>query len=285
MSGKRLDEAIADAANAQRVAEYRAGLRQRIELPVIKQFAQELENGAGDEIIDSLRGDFDAAAAALAKIKERVEPGVSAEAFLAQADADGLEAWNQFDRHLAVLDRIAVVVGDFGPHGSFELVQPPQGPVAAWAGEIDRRALLFVGPDTNLISTSQTFRACQGGRHRASAWFKLAGVLQLSSIDQAREKVRAWSEATFAATVSDNGRGASTPMRASSILRSRIPTRKPRFSNALSLLRMPAAARLDGRRRGPPAAFPLRSTRRGADPQMPVRRCTPPLPEPTEAVA
>ena len=75
VSGKRLDEAIADAANAQRVAEYSAGLQQRIELPVIKQFAQELKNGDGEEINDRLRGDFDAAAAALAKIKERDEPG------------------------------------------------------------------------------------------------------------------------------------------------------------------------------------------------------------------
>ena len=225
LSGKQLEEAIAAASAAQHANEFRQSLRQRVVRPGLQKFMAALKDGAADQIIDSLREPFDAAAAALLKITERVEPGVSAEAFLASADADGLAAWGQIDKHLAVLDKIAAVVGEFGPHGSFELVSPPQGPVAAWSHEIDRRALLFTGPDTNLAAVSQAFRECQGGataQAAGSSW--RVCYSSAASTRLAKKSAHGLKPRTMRSCPPTAGVVAWTPMRASSIRRLRTRT-------------------------------------------------------------
>ena len=83
LRGAKLDAAIAEAAAAQRVTEFRAGLRQRAELPTMKRFVATLdEGGAADEIITAVTPAFDAAPGALVEIREKIGDADNVEAFL-----------------------------------------------------------------------------------------------------------------------------------------------------------------------------------------------------------
>ena len=83
LTADRITDLIAEAARAQSIATYTGELRQRTERLFVGAFYEALQDGAADEILDSLRPAFDTAA----------------EAFLHSAKPEALHAWQQLDTH------------------------------------------------------------------------------------------------------------------------------------------------------------------------------------------
>jgi hypothetical protein len=79
LRGDELDERIAQAARPGNRRIPYAGLRQRAELAVMKEFVNALQDGAAGQIIDSLRPQFDAATKALIGCGEIVDLNTDAE--------------------------------------------------------------------------------------------------------------------------------------------------------------------------------------------------------------
>jgi hypothetical protein len=209
MTPDQRDKVIADAWAAQGIAEFRAGLQQRVEPALLRQFGQALENGAADQVISALAQAFNENARALEKCAQLVDPNVNPEVFIAQADAESLQAWRAIDVHVAALAKISAVVGQFGPMSTtWKLVDRPAN--IPGAEFLDNNGVLCVAPEYDLVQACKAFRLVHGG-HRNSAWFKLAPVLKLCTIAEAREKVRAWSEIGWDGLGLNQGRGRMDP--------------------------------------------------------------------------
>lgn len=206
LRGKELDKQIAAAAAALQVQEFRRGLQQRVERPLLMQFVQALdEGGAADAVIDSLRPQFDEAAAELAACAQLVDPTVDAEVFLSSATADGIRAWQAIDEHVTTLTKIGSAVGHFGPHStSFPLSEVPAS-TSTPTGFLNNVGVLCVDPQWGLERGCRLFM--NHGTHRGSPWFKGASMLKLNSIAEVREKVRSWAEAQWDALGINQGRG------------------------------------------------------------------------------
>lgn len=207
VDGPKLDKLLAEAAMAKQILELRVSLKQRVELPLMKQFGARLNDGAADEIIASLAPQFDKAAAGLAKCAEVVPATVDAEDYLRSVDDAGRKAWQAIDGHVAVLTRIGSAVSQFGPLSTtFPLIEKPTNfPFLA-----DNRALMCVSPEMDLMLSCQAFTSINGP-HRHSPWFKLASVLKLNTIAEARERVRATAESAWDAVGMGQGRGILDP--------------------------------------------------------------------------
>ena len=65
LTADRITDLIAEAARAQSIATYTGELRQRTERLFVGAFYEALQDGAADEILDSLRPAFDTAAEAI----------------------------------------------------------------------------------------------------------------------------------------------------------------------------------------------------------------------------
>lgn len=205
LRGKELDKQIAQAAAAIQVQEFRRGLQGRVEPAVIRQFVAALDEGAADAIIDSLREPFDSAAAELAACAEVVNPSDDPETFLASATAQQIKAWQAIDEHIETLTKISSAVTHFGPHStSFPLSEIP-GNISSGTGFINNNGVMCVDPQWGLERGCQLF--LNHGTHRNSPWFKGASMIRLNSIAEAREKIRAWSEAAWDGLNINRGRG------------------------------------------------------------------------------
>jgi hypothetical protein len=73
-------------------------------------------------------------------------------------------------------------------------------------GWVDNRGFMCVDPNYSVEQACQAFRSIHG-THRASPWFKLAPTLRLCTIEEAREKMRAWAEAAWETLGINQGRG------------------------------------------------------------------------------
>jgi hypothetical protein len=111
----RRDALITEAALPQMRAVYLGDLKRRTERLFVAAFHQALDDGAADEILDSLRAQFDAASEAIAKAKAL---GINAESevehILATAEPGLIEAWQQLDGHLAIINSIGAIASQFG---------------------------------------------------------------------------------------------------------------------------------------------------------------------------
>jgi hypothetical protein len=200
--GKR----ISAAAQAQHANEYRERLGQRAEQASLRKFHSELGDGIADEIFDGLRAAFTEHAAQLAAIRELIDPNVDAETFIREASAPQLDAWRAIDDHNAALTRIADVVEMFGPTGDFQQVaHPTQLGHIVNTGAFNARGLFLTRTD---IPIDQACKAMfNTGAHRGSCWFRAANMLQLNTIEQTRERMRAFCEAWWDGQAVDRGRG------------------------------------------------------------------------------
>ena len=182
---RALDKLLPAAATAQMVNTYRQELAARAEHTLVGQFHRELEAGAADEILDSLRPQFDRHAAAIATAKIPVHRGITAEHVLASGQKGTIEAWQSLDSHLKVISKIGAIASAFGPNGSFPQIVPyanadgfrlADAAIMCTAGDLVADSALFGRPD-------------QG--HRTSPWARV--TLKLHSIESAKDRYRQWA--------------------------------------------------------------------------------------------
>ena len=103
LTADRITHLIAEAARAQSIATYTGELRQRTERLFVGAFYEALQDGAADEILDSLRPAFDTAAEAIAQARDLIPVETPAEMFLHSAKPAALSAWQSLDDHLATI--------------------------------------------------------------------------------------------------------------------------------------------------------------------------------------
>lgn len=210
LRGKDLDKQIAQAAAALQIQEFRRNLQARVEPAVVRQFVEALdEGGCADAVIDSLRPQFDEAAAKLAQCAELVSAGTDAETFLATATSDQIQAWQAVDEHIATLTKVSSAVTHFGPQSTtFPLSEVP-GTMGSIAAFINNNGTMCVDPQWGLERACELFQ--NYGTHRNSPWFRGASVLKLNNIADAREKIRAWAESAWDGLNINQGRGRLDP--------------------------------------------------------------------------
>jgi hypothetical protein len=190
LTADTLRDLLTDAALKHMVADYSGHLRGRAERLFLEAFFQVLENGAADEILTSLRPDFDAAAEAVAEARELIPVSAPAEQFLSEATPEAVVAWQSLDIHINKLNAIGLVASLFGPRSQkFALVEEY---ALADNFRLHDRALFCA--DGDLEADSKVFNG--PGVHRASPWFRI-GRLRLHSVESARERYRIYAEAEW----------------------------------------------------------------------------------------
>ena len=149
-------------------------------------FHQALDDGAADEILDSLRPAFDTAGEAIAGARDLIPAEQPAEQFLHTAEPAALAAWQSLDGHLAVINAIAAIASAFGPRlGKFPLITEYAG---GDGFRLNDRAIFCCAGE--LESDSRPFGLPDRG-HRTSPWFKTP--LRLHTVESARDRYRQWA--------------------------------------------------------------------------------------------
>ena len=156
----------------------------------VGEWHRQLEAGAADLILDSVRGKYDKAAAAITHARALIPMQSSPEHILATAGDGALEAWRTLDEHIRVVDMIGTrIAAQFG----CRLGQFPQ--VAEFANadghKLEDRAIFCTAGA--LESDSSVFR--QPGSHRNSPWCRVE--LRLATVAEARDRYNAWAAAEF----------------------------------------------------------------------------------------
>jgi hypothetical protein len=190
---KKLDKLIADAAHQVAIANYRKDLRQIAEPVLVEQVHRELENGAADSILDSLRDRFTEHATQISAARDLIPPESDLAAWLSTARPDAVEAWQQLPGHLGVLDRIGRIAASFGARPTAHF------PLFVEQGFTENRLVsdvaLFCANGNDLAADSAPFLRLGPTGHRASPWF--AVPLRLNSTTQAAERYRQWCESEW----------------------------------------------------------------------------------------
>lgn len=196
----------ADAASATAVAEYRAGLAQRAGRKFLGRFYDCLGDGDADTILDSLRPAFDNAASAVGDAMRIVDINATDTELATTATTEQLAAWRGLAGHLTILNRIAAIATEFTTAGHFPLVADPRErdvQLKGHSGPLHPRAVMCsqLPPDyaTQIFMQPNPF-----GGVRTSPWLTAQPVLH--TLDEARERVRAWAEDTWAVAEANRGK-------------------------------------------------------------------------------
>jgi hypothetical protein len=194
------------AAAAHAAVEFRGQLRQRSEHLFVQRFGGALVDGGADAILDSLRPEFDEAAAALHAAMEIVDVNASAEFLAEHATPEETAAWRSLKPNVMRLDKIAAIARQFGPKSiTFGVLDVPFG--VEFHG-VDDEALLCTEGD--VLQASAAFRARRADV-RTAPWLRTTP--KLLTIDEAKERLRAWAEHAWNITHSDRGKGVIDPER------------------------------------------------------------------------
>ena len=198
----KLQKMLPPAALADKTGEFRAGLAGRAERMCVQRWYRELEKGAADQILDSLRPEFDRHVEAIAEAKAC---GINAESTLETLIATGepglVGAWNNLGAHVQGIAKIAAVASEFGcqPKAMFPQVR------AYTPGHVhllDDRALMCC--DGGLLGDSSLFRRPDQG-HRTSPYFRTP--LKLRTIAEAQQWHDLWAAEEFDRIHVDRPRG------------------------------------------------------------------------------
>jgi hypothetical protein len=187
---KALDKLLTAAATAQQIATYRGDLARRSEHVLVGEFHRQLAAGAADQILDSVREKFQAAADQITHARTLIPMQSSPEHILATAGDGALQAWRTLDEHIRIVDVIGTrIASAFGPRlGNF----PQVTEFALGDGSrLEDRALMACAGD--LVTDSSFFR--QPGSHRNSPWCR--AELRLNSIGEARDRYNRWAAVEF----------------------------------------------------------------------------------------
>ena len=167
LRGAELRKRISQASAAHYEIEYGHGLPARAERSAVYAFTKALENGGADTIIASLTTRFDAAAKALTECAEHIDPNMDPDTALRSSTDDRVRvAWQDIDRHVNTLDKVAAVVTQFGGKSlTFGLIELPNS--LGGTGRLDDRALMAVDHQKlDITRASAIFN--QPGTHRPS---------------------------------------------------------------------------------------------------------------------
>ena len=135
---------------------------------------------------------------------ELIDPNADPEQFLAGTDEAGRQAWQAIGPNVDTLTKIGTLVASFGAKSpTFSLIELPAQ--LGGTGFLSDYALMCVVGQYGIEEPSAVFN--QPGLHRRSPWYQAASTLQLNTIEQAREKLRVWSEAAWNALDLNKGRG------------------------------------------------------------------------------
>jgi hypothetical protein len=190
LDAKTLDRLVVAAATTKMVTAYRGDLALRSEHVLVGEWHSQLEAGAADQILDSVRKKFQAAAEQIAHARTLIPMQSSPEHILATAGDGALEAWRTLDEHIRIVDVIATrIAAQFGPRlGNF-----PQVTEFALADghRLEDRALFATAGD--LETDSSSFR--KPGSHRNSPW--CATELRLNTISEAQDRYNHWAAVEF----------------------------------------------------------------------------------------
>ena len=201
------DTLVNEAALAQMRATYAGDLRRRIEPLMVAAFHRALDDGAADEILDSLRPSFDQAAEAIAKAKSLgINAESSTEHIISSGEPELVTSWQQLDGHLATVNAIAAIASQFGCRmAKFPLISEYAN---SDGFRLDDRAIVATdGP--NLEADSALFKAPDQG-HRSSPFFRLP--LRLHTVASMRNRYRIWAASEWERTHSGRALGGWMPL-------------------------------------------------------------------------
>jgi hypothetical protein len=186
LTAKKLDGLLAAAATAQMINVYRGDLARRAEHTLVGTWHQAMETAA-DAILDSVRPQFDKAAAGIARARAAISMDSSPEHVLASAEPEAITEWQALPTYLGVVDRIGThIAAQFGPRlGMFPMIREYPG---ANGHLLEDRALFAT--DGGLLVDSSMFR--RPGAHRQSPWVRV-GALKLHSVASARRRYNDWA--------------------------------------------------------------------------------------------
>ena len=187
---KTLDRLLAAAATAQMVNAYRVDLALRSEHVLVGEWHRQLEGGCADEILDAVRGKFQAAADQIARAPTLIPMQSSPEHILATAGDGALEAWRTLDEHIRIVDVIGTrIAAQFGPRlGAFpQVTEFPLGD----GHRLEDRAICCTAGDLEVDSS--LFR--KPGTHRNSPWCQTE--LRLNTIGEAQDRYNQWAAVEF----------------------------------------------------------------------------------------
>ncbi|MDO2976025.1 hypothetical protein P5V62_16735 [Mycobacteroides abscessus subsp. massiliense] len=127
LTPKRLDDLTTAAAGERVRSQFRADLRNAFGSEIVRRTGILLVNGGADEIIDSLRPAFTAAAAVIEHSLSLVDLDQDYPEFVHSASVDQLEAIQKIDAASIVTgDILALVANKFGPRSHlFPLIEKP----------------------------------------------------------------------------------------------------------------------------------------------------------------
>lgn len=179
---KTLDKLVVAAATAQMVNTYRQALARESEHTLVGEWHRQLKSGGADEVLNSLRPNFDKHAAAIAEARSLIDPESSAEHILASAAPELVTAWQQLDGHLKVVTKIAAIASQFGCRPTAQFPQVTEYHLAENARVDDRALMCADGP---LVAASALFARPDTG-HRGSPFFRTS--LRLHSIAEAQAR-------------------------------------------------------------------------------------------------
>ncbi len=186
LDAKLLDRLVVTAAAQQQQTAYRLDLARRCEHVLVGERHRQLEAGAADQILDSVRGKFDKAAAAIMRARALIPMESSPEHILETAEDGALEAWRSLDAHIRIVDVIGTqIAAQFGCRlGNFPQITELAN---ADGHKLEDRALFATGGDLEVDSS--LFR--RPGSHRNSPWCRT--TLRLATVAEARERYREWA--------------------------------------------------------------------------------------------
>lgn len=168
LSAKALDAAIAKAAAAESARTYRDNLRRKSASAVVRRFHVELESGAVDEVLTSLRPVVAEHAKALADASALISEFDTADQLIRGGSPEQITAWTSLDQHIEALQRVAAVVETFGPTGDFALIGNPTHLLYGVTFASYTAGGIFLANDTvPLVTASATLRT--PGSHRDSS--------------------------------------------------------------------------------------------------------------------
>lgn len=209
----RLDEIVFDAALARVVAETRGEITRAAQGSIVLRAGKMLAEGAADEIVLSLRPQFDEAARTIERALELVDLSHDYETFFDHADMDKLDALHALKPACDEITRIVDVAARFGRKSlSFPLIGTPQvggsAPVEDLYGLADA-ALFSTDPEFGVsgllsvamaiaehnkaISSQRTVNPQDMGMRAKFGPFA-RGALRLNTVTEARDLLRAWAE-------------------------------------------------------------------------------------------
>jgi hypothetical protein len=180
LTAEKLAKLLPAAAAAAAANTYRQELARSSEHTLLGQFHREMKAGA-DQVLNSLRSNFDKHAKAIAEAASLFNAESTAEQIIEAGQPELVTAWQTLDGHIQVVARIAAVASQFGCRTAiFPQVQEYH---LADNARIDDRALAVT--DGPLLRDSALFgRPDQG--HRSSPFFRLP--LRLHTVAEMQER-------------------------------------------------------------------------------------------------